>query len=111
MQDTVAEQAAIELTDVDFAEAVGSGVTLVDFWAPWCGPCQMQGPIVEQVAGKVAGRAKVAKVNVDDAVQAASRHGIRSIPTLIVFKDGEVVNQFVGVQSEAQLVAAIESAL
>ena len=102
---------AINLTDGNFAETIGSGVTLVDFWAPWCGPCMMQGPIVEQVAGKVEGRAKVAKVNVDEGQQAAGQYGVRSIPTLIIFKDGEPVQQFVGVQSETQLVSAIEEAL
>ena len=71
----------------------------------------MQGPIVEQVAEKVDGRAKVAKLNVDEGQQVAGQYGVRSIPTLIVFKDGEAVQQFVGVQSEAQLVSAIEQVL
>ena len=102
---------AIDLTDQNFAETIGSGVALVDFWAPWCAPCMMQGPIVEQVAEKVDGRAKVAKVNVDEGQQVAGKYGVRSIPTLIVFKDGEVVQQFVGVQSESQLVSAIEQVL
>ncbi|HAS84213.1 MAG TPA: thioredoxin [Verrucomicrobia bacterium] len=97
----------LELGNEDFAGTVASGVTLVDFWAPWCGPCMMQGPIVDKVASKVTGKAKVAKVNVDVAPQVAAKFGIRSIPTLIVFKDGKAVQQFVGVQSESQLVAAI----
>ncbi len=100
-----------ELNDSDFDGAVGKGVILVDFWAPWCGPCRMQSPIIEQVAGKVAGRARVAKVNVDEAPQTASRFGIRSIPTLIVFKEGKPVQTFVGVQQDSALVSAIESAL
>lgn len=99
-----------ELTDSNFEETIGTGVTLVDFWAPWCGPCMMQGPICEQVAEKVRDRAKVAKCNVDDGQQTATKYGIRSIPTLIIFKDGEVVQQFVGVQQEPELVSAIESA-
>ncbi len=102
---------ALELTDENFVETIGSGVTLVDFWAPWCAPCMVQGPIVEKVAEKVASRAKVAKVNVDEGRQAAGQYGVRSIPTLIVFRDGKPVQQFVGVQSEAQLVSAIEQAL
>ena len=102
---------AIDLTDQNFAETIGSGVALVDFWAPWCAPCMMQGPIVEQVAEKVDGRAKVAKVNVDEGQQVAGKYGVRSIPTLIVFKDGKPVQQFVGVQSETQLASAIEQAL
>ena len=102
---------AHELTDHNFAETIASGVTLVDFWAPWCGPCMTQGPIVEKVAKKVDGRAKVAKVNVDEGPQAAGQYGVRSIPTLIIFKDGNPVEQFVGVQSESQLVSAIEKVL
>ncbi len=102
---------AVDLTDVSFDAAVKTGVSLVDFWAPWCGPCMTQGPIVEVVAEKIGGRATVAKINVDESQRVASQFGVRSIPTLIVFKDGAVVQQFVGVQSEAQLVSAIESAL
>ena len=106
MSDTV-----LDLTDDNFAVTIGSGVTLVDFWAPWCGPCQAQGPIVEKVAEKVEGKAKVAKLNVDDGPQVAAKYGVRSIPTLIVFKDGELTEQFVGVQSEEQLVSVVERTL
>jgi len=101
----------LDLTDRDFDETIRSGVTLVDFWAPWCAPCMMQGPIVEQVAEKVDGKATVAKLNVDEGQQAAGRYGVRAIPTIIVFRDGESVQQLVGVQSEDQLVAAIDKAL
>ncbi len=102
---------AVELTDDSFEAATKSGVTLVDFWAPWCAPCRMQGPVIEEVATKMDGRATVAKVNVDDAPQISAQFGVRSIPTLIVLKDGQSVQQFVGVQSESQLVNAIEAAL
>lgn len=101
----------INLTDANFAETISKGVTLVDFWATWCGPCMMQGPIVEQVAEKINGRANIAKANIDDAGNSATEYGVRSIPTIIIFKDGEIIEQFVGVQQEAQLIAAIEKAL
>lgn len=104
-------EAVLELTDTNFDKTIQEGVTLVDFWAPWCAPCMMQGPIVEKVASQVDGTAKVAKLNVDDGQQAAMQYGVRSIPTLIVFKDGEAVQQFVGVQSEEQLVSALQNAL
>ena len=100
-----------ELSDSDVQATIDQGVTLVDFWAPWCGPCRMQGPIIESVAAKLDGRATVAKVNVDDAPQTAAQFGIRSIPTLMIFKDGEAVQQFVGVQQEGQLLSAVTAAL
>lgn len=100
-----------ELTDATFSETIATGVTLVDFWAPWCGPCRMQGPIVDKVAEQLDGKATIAKLNVDDGAESAGQFGIRSIPTLIVFKDGEAVQTFVGVQSEATLKRAVEQAL
>ena len=99
----------IDLNANNFADEIKSGLTLVDFWAPWCGPCRMQGPILEQVVGKVAG-SKIAKLNVDDAGSVAAQFGVRSIPTLIIFKNGQPVKQFVGVQQAATLVAALEAA-
>lgn len=100
----------IDLTDANFGETIASGITLVDFWAPWCGPCMSQGPIVEKVAKKIGDKATVAKLNVDEGQRSAAQFGIRSIPTIIIFKDGEAGQQFVGVQSEAQLISAIENA-
>jgi thioredoxin 1 len=99
----------VELNDQNFAGETKTGVVLVDFWAPWCGPCRMQTPILEQIVGKVAG-AKIAKLNVDDAPAQAAKFGVMSIPTLIVLKDGQSVKQFVGVQQASTLVAALEAA-
>jgi thioredoxin 1 len=101
----------LELTDSDFAAAIGTGVTLVDFWAPWCGPCRMQGPIIDQVAQATQGKAKVAKVNIDTAAATATTHGVQSIPTLIIFKDGQALQQFVGVRSGKDLITAIDKAM
>jgi len=100
----------VELTDSNFSETIKEGVTLVDFWVPWCGPCMTQGPIVERVAEKVGDKAKVAKVNVDEAQRAAAELGIRAIPTVIVFKDGQPVQRFVGVTQESALISAIDKA-
>jgi len=99
----------IELNDSNFAAETKTGVVLVDFWAPWCGPCRMQTPILDQIVGKVAG-AKIAKLNVDDAGSTAAQFGVQSIPTLLVLRDGRIVQQFVGVQQAPTLIAALEAA-
>ena len=81
---------------------------IVDFWAPWCGPCQMQGPILDELAGEVGEKAKIYKVNVDDNNELAGKYGIMSIPALKIFKNGEVVDEMVGVHQKDQLIEAIE---
>ena len=100
-----------ELTASNFEGQTANGVALVDFWAPWCGPCKMMGPVLEQVAEEVGGKALVAKVNVDEAKELAAKFGVRSIPALFVLKNGEVFEQFVGVQDKTKLVDAINKAL
>ena len=88
----------IIVTGANFdAEVLHSTVpVLLDFWAPWCGPCRMIGPFIEQLAEEYSGRLKVGKVNVDEEADIAGRHGIVSIPTLVIYKDGQIVNQAVG---------------
>jgi len=98
----------VELTDRDFPAVARKGVVLIDFWAPWCGPCHMQTPIVKELARELAGRATVAKINVDENTQTAARFGIRSIPTLVILRDGTEVERFVGVQPKEALLVALE---
>jgi len=87
----------IILTDSNFDEVINSGKpVLVDFWAEWCGPCKMIGPVVEELAGDYDGRAVVAKLNVDENPQTTAKFGVRSIPTLLVFKGGQIVDKQVG---------------
>ena len=102
-------EGVIELTGSTYDDAVKSGVVLVDFWAPWCGPCKMQTPILEKVATAVGDKAVIAKVNVDENPELAAKYGIRSIPTIILLKDGENKQQLVGLQQEAALVSAIDA--
>ena len=95
----------IHFTDDSFKDEVLNyeGVVLVDFWAPWCGPCQALGPTIEALAGEYEGKAKVGKVNVDEEPDLASEYGITSIPTLIIFRDGRVIDQVTGVTSKASI--------
>jgi thioredoxin 1 len=105
--------ADMKFTDANFDAEVlkADKPVLVDFWAVWCGPCQMQGPIVEEVAKLMDGKAKVGKVNVDENPKTAGTYGIMSIPTLIVFKGGKPVKQFVGVQSKETLISELNKIL
>ncbi|QDH13694.1 thioredoxin [Formicincola oecophyllae] len=97
-------------TDANFDALTKDATTpvVVDFWAPWCGPCKMLGPILEDVAKEMQGRLKVVKVDIDQSPELASRFGIRSIPTLILFKNGEAVAQQMGAMPRSQLVSWIE---
>ena len=107
----MASDKVLNLAEDNFSATVAEGVTLVDFWAPWCGPCRMLSPIIDKLAEKFDGQAKIAKVNVDDASDLAQEHGISSIPALLVFKNGEVVDTIVGVQPEAALATKITAQL
>ncbi len=100
----------IELNKENF-EVVKEGVALVDFWAPWCGPCRMIAPVIEQLAEEFEGKAKICKVNTEDEQDLAVEHGIRSIPTILFYKDGEVVDQLVGATSKQVLADKINSLL
>lgn len=90
----------IELTSANLDATIKEGVSLVDFWAPWCGPCRMIAPVIEELAASYEGKAKICKVNTDEEQEIAGKFGIRSIPTIIFFKDGQVVDQMVGAASK-----------
>ncbi len=107
-KDATKETHELVLTDANFDTEAGKGVVLIDFWAPWCSPCLMQGPIVEKVAAAMAGQVKVGKCNVDEAPNTSERFEIRSIPTLIILKDNQEVERFVGVQREADLISTLK---
>ncbi len=102
-----------EFTDSSFASDViqSSEPVLVDFWAPWCGPCRQIAPLIDQIGAQFAGRVKVGKVNIDDNPQAAQQYGIHSIPTLLVFKNGEVTERIVGMPGKAKLESILESSV
>lgn len=103
----------LHVTDANFEQEVMKSTTpvLVDFWAPWCGPCKAIAPILDQLAGEYAGRLKVVKVNVDDNPQAPSRFGVRGIPNLLIVKGGEVKDQIIGAVPKAHLVKAVDTAI
>ena len=99
------ESATVHLTQQNFDEAlVGTqGLLMVDFWAEWCGPCRMIGPALEEISNEMAGKVKIAKVNVDENPTLAARYGVRSIPTILFIKEGKVVDQVIGAVPKTQL--------
>lgn len=104
---------AFEITDGNFQEKVmeNKGVTVIDFWAEWCGPCRMITPIIEELSAEYDGKALIGKLNVDENPQVAMKYGIMSIPTLLVLRNGEVVDKHVGVTSKKALADKIEKQL
>ncbi len=104
---------AFEFTDGNFQETAidKKGVAVVDFWAEWCGPCRMIGPIIEELSTDYEGKATIGKVNVDNNPEVSFKYGVRSIPTILILKDGEVVDKHVGVTTKQALMEKIDAAL
>ena len=102
----------IELTDANFQSEVlqSDKPVLVDFWAPWCGPCRALAPIVEAVAREVGDAAKVAKLNIDENPQTTTAYNVSAIPTIVIFKGGQAVNRFMGLQDKNRLITALQEA-
>jgi thioredoxin 1 len=109
----MASDKIVQITDQDFDEQVikGNGLILVDFWAEWCGPCRMIAPILDELAGEYEGQVTIAKLNVDENREAAARFGIRSIPTILFFKNGAQVEQIIGALSKSALKAKVQQHL
>jgi len=101
----------IELNNENFKKSTKEGVALVDFWAPWCGPCRMIAPVIDELAIAFEGKANICKVNTEEQGDLASEYGVRSIPTILIFKDGEIVDQIIGATSKAVLEEKINAQL
>ncbi len=101
-------ESTLTITDDNFSQETESGLTLVDFWAPWCGPCRLVSPVIEELAGDYGGRMKVGKLNVDENLKTSEKFRVMSIPTVILFKDGEAVEVMIGAQPKSAYQARIE---
>ena len=101
----------IDLTAENFDATIAEGVSMVDFWAPWCGPCRMIAPVIEELAEDFEGKAKICKVNTDEQQDIAVKYGIRSIPAILFFKNGELVDQMVGAASKDAFAAKLNEQL
>lgn len=109
MSDVRQDLQVVAITDATFSTDIEThaGAAVVDLWAPWCGPCRALGPIVEDLAREFDGRVKVAKLNIDDNPVTTSRYNVRSIPTLLLFRDGRLVETVVGLRSKSELAARL----
>jgi thioredoxin 1 len=104
--------ATVDITGEQFASTVeNNDIVLVDFWAEWCGPCKMIAPLLDELAGDYDGKVKIGKVNIDDFQDIATQYGIRAIPTLLIFKGGEVIEQIVGGRSKRDLKSSLDKSL
>ena len=101
----------VHLSAENFDETISNGLCLVDFWAPWCGPCKMLSPILDQVAAEVGDKILIAKANVDELPNQCVKFGVRNVPEILILRDGQVVAQLNGMQSKAKILDAINTAL
>lgn len=101
----------VNINDESFKNEISKGLVLVDFWAPWCGPCKMIAPVLEEISEEMGDQVKIAKLNVDDNQVTTAEYGVMSIPTLLLFKDGEVVEKVIGFQPKENLVEVLSNHL